>query len=125
MMLFCKCYSDDPRQWPMYCKILIEVTKTSPHNSTNHNALQVLNRTRNQFANALQVLSRRHKDNRRCIARSQQNHKDNRRFIARSLQMSQRQSPMYCKLSTDVTNCLLYTSPSPRDQRGSRMPSSA
>ena len=24
-----------------------------------------------------------------------------------------------------VTNCLLYTSPSPRDQRGSRMPSSA
>ena len=29
-------------------------------------------------------------------------------------------------LGTDVnTNCLLYTSPSPRDQRGSRMPSSA
>ena len=25
----------------------------------------------------------------------------------------------------DVTACLLYTSPSPRDQRGSRMPSSA
>ena len=25
----------------------------------------------------------------------------------------------------DVRNCLLYTSPSPRDQRGSRMPSSA
>ena len=25
----------------------------------------------------------------------------------------------------DVSNCLLYTSPSPRDQRGSRMPSSA
>ena len=25
----------------------------------------------------------------------------------------------------DLTNCLLYTSPSPRDQRGSRMPSSA
>ena len=24
-----------------------------------------------------------------------------------------------------VNNCLLYTSPSPRDQRGSRMPSSA
>ena len=24
-----------------------------------------------------------------------------------------------------LTNCLLYTSPSPRDQRGSRMPSSA
>ena len=25
----------------------------------------------------------------------------------------------------DVLTCLLYTSPSPRDQRGSRMPSSA
>ena len=25
----------------------------------------------------------------------------------------------------NITNCLLYTSPSPRDQRGSRMPSSA
>ena len=30
------------------------------------------------------------------------------------------------KATTDlVTTCLLYTSPSPRDQRGSRMPSSA
>ena len=27
--------------------------------------------------------------------------------------------------ATDVDICLLYTSPSPRDQRGSRMPSSA
>ena len=26
---------------------------------------------------------------------------------------------------TDIISCLLYTSPSPRDQRGSRMPSSA
>ena len=26
---------------------------------------------------------------------------------------------------SDVDTCLLYTSPSPRDQRGSRMPSSA
>ena len=26
---------------------------------------------------------------------------------------------------SDATSCLLYTSPSPRDQRGSRMPSSA
>ena len=26
---------------------------------------------------------------------------------------------------TQITTCLLYTSPSPRDQRGSRMPSSA
>ena len=28
-------------------------------------------------------------------------------------------------LNTEWNNCLLYTSPSPRDQRGSRMPSSA
>ena len=28
-------------------------------------------------------------------------------------------------LSTQIEDCLLYTSPSPRDQRGSRMPSSA
>ena len=28
-------------------------------------------------------------------------------------------------LTANVENCLLYTSPSPRDQRGSRMPSSA
>ena len=28
-------------------------------------------------------------------------------------------------LMTDSQDCLLYTSPSPRDQRGSRMPSSA
>ena len=28
-------------------------------------------------------------------------------------------------ISTPDDNCLLYTSPSPRDQRGSRMPSSA
>ena len=27
--------------------------------------------------------------------------------------------------ASDYSNCLLYTSPSPRDQRGSRMPSSA
>ena len=27
--------------------------------------------------------------------------------------------------STNIEACLLYTSPSPRDQRGSRMPSSA
>ena len=32
-----------------------------------------------------------------------------------------------CRLADpgEFTNCLLYTSPSPRDQRGSRMPSSA
>ena len=36
------------RQSPMYCKIFIEVTKTSPHQSTNENALQVLNGSHNQ-----------------------------------------------------------------------------
>ena len=30
-----------------------------------------------------------------------------------------------CSVITDHRACLLYTSPSPRDQRGSRMPSSA
>ena len=29
------------------------------------------------------------------------------------------------KYVTEAINCLLYTSPSPRDQRGSRMPASA
>ena len=29
------------------------------------------------------------------------------------------------EMGVDITDCLLYTSPSPRDQRGSRMPSSA
>ena len=29
------------------------------------------------------------------------------------------------KLQTELVNCLLYTSPSPRDKRQSRMPSSA
>ena len=29
------------------------------------------------------------------------------------------------RFDTNVNNCLLYTSPRPRDQRGSRMPSSA
>ena len=28
-------------------------------------------------------------------------------------------------LENEIKDCLLYTSPSPRDQRGSRMPSSA
>ena len=35
--------------------------------------------------------------------------------------MSNRQPPDHAR----IRNCLLYTSPSPRDQRGSRMPSSA
>ena len=33
--------------------------------------------------------------------------------------------PNHVPLMTKVQACLLYTSPSPRDQRGSRMPSSA
>ena len=32
---------------------------------------------------------------------------------------------LYAHVIVVSTNCLLYTSPSPRDQRGSRMPSSA
>jgi len=34
-------------------------------------------------------------------------------------------APLYRFLVTLLSDCLLYTSPSPRDQRGSRMPSSA
>ena len=33
--------------------------------------------------------------------------------------------PADASLANRAGNCLLYTSPSPRDQRGSRMPSSA
>ena len=32
---------------------------------------------------------------------------------------------MHCSKQDHISACLLYTSPSPRDQRGSRMPSSA
>ena len=32
---------------------------------------------------------------------------------------------LLCQLTQGEKRCLLYTSPSPRDQRGSRMPSSA
>ena len=34
-------------------------------------------------------------------------------------------SSLVQKMMQNYENCLLYTSPSPRDQRGSRMPSSA
>ena len=34
-------------------------------------------------------------------------------------------SPLIALMKDQVDSCLLYTSPSPRDQRGSRMPSSA
>ena len=39
-------------------------------------------------------------------------------------QLSQTENNFYVQL-TEASDCLLYTSPSPRDQRGSRMPSSA
>ena len=35
------------------------------------------------------------------------------------------QADLIASLTTQNITCLLYTSPSPRDQRGSRMPSSA
>ena len=35
------------------------------------------------------------------------------------------ESELAKRMAPEVMNCLLYTSPSPRDQRGSRMPSSA
>ena len=34
-------------------------------------------------------------------------------------------SPIFAPLAGEITDCLLYTSPSPRDKRQSRMPSSA
>ena len=64
----------------MYRKIFIEVTKTSPHESTNENALQLLNRT--VTTNII------------------------RRYFASSKQTSQRQSPMYCKILKDVTKTI-------------------
>ena len=39
--------------------------------------------------------------------------------------LSQRPGPGGVRKLTYIEGCLLYTSPSPRDQRGSRMPSSA
>ena len=35
------------------------------------------------------------------------------------------EKPVPMEVLKEVIDCLLYTSPSPRDQRGSRMPSSA
>ena len=35
------------------------------------------------------------------------------------------ESEGYCRLNEDIEDCLLYTSPSPRDRTRSRMPSSA
>ena len=45
--------------------------------------------------------------------------------ITQFLQNGDKSDLIYFNDNVQYTNCLLYTSPSPRDQRGSRMPSSA
>ena len=45
--------------------------------------------------------------------------------LVKILGLSQPRVTQYIKSLEDADICLLYTSPSPRDQRGSRMPSSA
>ena len=44
---------------------------------------------------------------------------------SKSISIDVGSQPAYAEPPVDVDTCLLYTSPSPRDQRGSRMPSSA
>ena len=76
----------------MFCKFQADVTKT--------------------IADVLQDLYRSHKDitaqvnQSKCFASSQQNSKPISRCIASSKQTSQRQSPMYCKILTDVTKTI-------------------
>ena len=92
MMLLCKYHSDVPRRKPVFCKFQEDVTKT--------------------IADVLQDLNRRHKDitaqvnQSECFASSQQNSQPIRRCFASSKQTSRRQSPMYCKVSTDVTKTI-------------------
>ena len=43
----------------------------------------------------------------------------------RKKKLSKKHTDAYYDATAEFTVCLLYTSPSPRDQRGSRMPSSA
>ena len=45
--------------------------------------------------------------------------------IYKAIVWQDRRTADYCNALKKDKNCLLYTSPSPRDQRGSRMPSSA
>ena len=45
-------------------------------------------------------------------------------FLIKPSQRNNKEVKRFLKL-INIQNCLLYTSPSPRDQRGSRMPSSA
>eukprot|EP00829_Urostomides_striatus_P009966 TRINITY_DN224_c0_g1_i1.p2 TRINITY_DN224_c0_g1~~TRINITY_DN224_c0_g1_i1.p2 ORF type:complete len:153 (-),score=66.42 TRINITY_DN224_c0_g1_i1:14-472(-) len=51
--------------------------------------------------------------------------KDQKKKIKKKEKVAKKQSPYPHSLITQSYSCLLYTSPSPRDQRGSRMPSSA
>ena len=46
-------------------------------------------------------------------------------LLSRRLQVMNRRGHLICLAQGLCLFCLLYTSPSPRDQRGSRMPSSA
>ena len=46
-------------------------------------------------------------------------------FVRETLRMDLTQPLNLTETSGSYDTCLLYTSPSPRDQRGSRMPSSA
>ena len=45
--------------------------------------------------------------------------------VANTARVSMQFDGTWGEIPEDYTICLLYTSPSPRDQRGSRMPSSA
>ena len=50
---------------------------------------------------------------------------DKLRNLERQMEKAQRAYNQAHRVMLDLQLCLLYTSPSPRDQRGSRMPSSA
>ena len=45
--------------------------------------------------------------------------------VLKKLEELASKSPEVAKATEQVENCLLYTSPSPRDQRGSRIPGCA
>ena len=64
----------------------------------------------------------------RAISEAHDNHSVLREEVGVATMMLE-ESDLIAKLQEDYVNfykpCLLYTSPSPRDQRGSRMPSSA